>query len=765
MIDVVIACYRGLAETRTCIESVLAARTRVAREIVVIDDASPEPALSQWLRELGRRGRVTLIEHAANRGFVATANEGMALHRDRDVVLLNSDTEVSDGWLDRLAAHAADAAIGTVTPFSNNATVCSYPLTFAANELPRGETTASLDAAFAAANAGLSADIPTAVGFCMFIARRCLDRVGFFDEGRYGTGYGEEVDFCMRASRAGFRNVIAADVFVKHVGEVSFGSEGGERRARAQATVDALYPEFQVRLREHIARDPVRVLRRRADLERLRRSTRPLLLFVIHRYGGGVRRHVEELAAAASERCDVLILSPYRRSYASLTWLTGNEELALWFHHEEDWDRLIGILRAVGVSRVHYHHVHGLPMSILDLSRRLGCPHDVTIHDYYPVCPRYHLTDATGRYCEEKGENGCMRCLDAGPIQWPVGIVEWRERFHALLVSAARVIAPSADAAARIGRYFPDVRPVVWPHPYSPHPPTARPFMVLVPGGLSREKGIDVLESCALDAKARGLPLHFRVIGFVARPLAPWPELPVTLTGEYRDETLPARIALEGGDAIFLPAQVPETFSYTLSAAMDSGLPIVATDLGALPERLAGYAAARIVAWNASPASMNDALMEVAARAPRQASASPPAAVGFEEYLDRYFEAIDARRAPATAAIPALDEVRLVPPFEAIPEPTLVELFDDGVLCGKASSLVELRAGAMQAQLALAEAAAGQARSRDAQKRLADAEARVLQTHAALRSAEARLADIEASTSWKATGPLRRVLTWLRGPR
>ena len=272
-IDIVIPVYKGEAETRACVESVLASRVATPHEVTVIDDASPEPPISAWLQGLARAGRITLITHPANRGFVATANEGMSLHRDRDVVLLNSDTEVAAGWLDRLAAHARrDAGVGTVTPFSNNATICSYPRTLERNDLPEGETTASLDQAFARANADLAADIPTAVGFCMLITRECLDRVGLFDEARYGAGYGEEVDFCMRASRAGFRHVIAADVFVRHAGEVSFGDSGAERRGRAQAIVDELYPEFQPRVRDFIAKDPLAELRGRADRARGRRS-------------------------------------------------------------------------------------------------------------------------------------------------------------------------------------------------------------------------------------------------------------------------------------------------------------------------------------------------------------------------------------------------------------------------------------------------------------------------------------------------------------
>lgn len=269
MIDVIVPVYRGLDTTRRCIESVLRASGRTLHELIVIDDASPEPAITQWLRTNAPQQGFTLRRHARNQGFVATVNEGMALHPARDVVLLNSDTEVPRGWLDRLSACARrEPGIGTATPFSNNATICSYPRFCENNPLPPGMDTAAMDAAFLAANAGRSVDIPTAVGFCMYIRRECLDRVGPFDFERYGQGYGEEVDFCMRASRAGFRHLLAGDLFVFHQGEVSFGNTGVERRAQAQRTVDTLYPEFQPRVRAFVQADPPRPLREAVDRHR-----------------------------------------------------------------------------------------------------------------------------------------------------------------------------------------------------------------------------------------------------------------------------------------------------------------------------------------------------------------------------------------------------------------------------------------------------------------------------------------------------------------
>jgi GT2 family glycosyltransferase len=150
----------------------------------------------------------------------------------------------------------------------------------------------------------------------MYITRRCLDRVGTFDQERYGSGYGEEVDFCMRARRAGFRNVIAADVFVRHVGEVSFGGAGADRRLKAQATVDALYPEFQEMLRAFIPADPLRILRRRADLQRLRRSP------------GAIARDAAE-------------------GRVKLSWPREGEEFALWLEAVRDREALAAIERCL----------------------------------------------------------------------------------------------------------------------------------------------------------------------------------------------------------------------------------------------------------------------------------------------------------------------------------------------------------------------------------------------------------------------------------
>ena len=273
MIDVVIPVYKGLDQTRTCIESVLAAPHGVRAEIVVVDDATPDPAIAEYLRGLAAQGRITLLANPANVGFVQSVNRGMALHPDRDVVLLNSDTEVANDWLDRLLAAAhSEARVATATPFSNNATICSYPFEGWKRGVPGTLGLAGLDTIFASANARRSIDLPTAVGFCMYIRRDCLAAIGAFDAERFGRGYGEENDFCMRAGKAGRRNILAADVFVYHEGSVSFSDERFDLMKAAGPALIAIHPEYPLKVHEFIERDEASALRAAVDRARAERG-------------------------------------------------------------------------------------------------------------------------------------------------------------------------------------------------------------------------------------------------------------------------------------------------------------------------------------------------------------------------------------------------------------------------------------------------------------------------------------------------------------
>ena len=272
-VSVVIPVYRNLAATQRCIEAVLGSELGPGTRVIIIDDDSPEPEISSWCQQQDTRKAVTVLRNDENLGFVATVNRGIEASGDTDVVLLNSDTEVANNWLERLQNCAySGAAIGTVTPLSNNASVCSYPAPLKENALPEGWPLQALDALVARVNQGKSVELPTAVGFCMYIRRACLDAVGVFDEENFGIGYGEECDFSMRAKSAGWLNLLSADVFVYHEGGQSFTSQTKDRICAAEETLRRLHPQYHVLATRFIDEDPIRVFRDTIDLARIAQS-------------------------------------------------------------------------------------------------------------------------------------------------------------------------------------------------------------------------------------------------------------------------------------------------------------------------------------------------------------------------------------------------------------------------------------------------------------------------------------------------------------
>lgn len=615
VVDVIIPVYAGLEETRRCLDSVLAFPQQTAHEIVVVDDCSPEPAISAWLDDLADSGAITLLKNPINLGFVNTANRGMVLHPDRDIVLLNSDTEVHGDWLDRLHHHAAsDPMVGSVTPFSNNATICSYPRFMQDNPLPEDWPLAALDALFAEINAERSVEMPTAVGFCMYITRRCLEQVGYFDATLFKRGYGEENDFSMRALDIGFRHLLAADVFVYHRGGVSFGEDGPELCEEAQNILKQRHPHYLALASDYCARDPARVLRRRVDSARLARSRRQRLLFVMHRGGGGTEKHVRELAALLEPDYEVFILRPtYNATTVALEWARRSEEFSTWFPLPHAYTDLLDLLRKLAITRVHFHHVLDLQQQLLRLPQDLGVPYDFTVHDYYPICPQYNLAKTDGRYCGEPDTEGCTACLAERQALWGLDILSWRTLFRNILVGADRVFVPSRDALSRVKAYIPQANLVLLPHmetidsvSVSNKPFWGSDIKVVVLGQLSLAKGIKLLEACAIDAKVRKLPIFFKVIGFTEEKVRQYPEIPLSFYGRYEDYELASLIAHERPDLIFFPALWPETYSYTLSSAINSGLPIAAPRLGAFTERLLDYPLAWLMDWDTTAEYWNN---------------------------------------------------------------------------------------------------------------------------------------------------------------
>lgn len=640
-VDIIVPVYRGLADTRLCIDSVLASTNQSAWRLIVINDASPEPEVTSWLRERAALdSRITLLENTENLGFVGTVNRGMALSASNDVLLLNSDTEVANDWLDRIRRAAySDGKVASVTPLSNNATICSYPRFCKDNPLPTGYDTAQLDALCAKTNPEVVVDIPTGVGFCMYVRRDCLAQVGLFDTDNFGKGYGEENDFCQRAAQAGWRNLHLLDTFVLHTGGVSFGDSKNPREKAAMETLRRLHPRYESTVMAFVQADPAQPYRLALDVARMHKAQQaglPMVLAVMHDRAGGTLRHVRELASHLADQAQFLTLTPAPDRSVRLQWAAESEGFLLQFSLASQSMQLLQALRQLNVAHIHYHHLLGHDESILDLPHQLGVGYDFTAHDYYSYCTHISLTGLDNRYAGEVGPGQCACCRPDSTAPHSGTVRQWRHRNVHFLTSARQVFAPSHDTAQRITGFAPGANVRVVPHTDladdgalpAPNPqprPESAALKIVVLGALSAIKGADLLEAVAIEAARRNAPIEFHLLGFAYRHLQTQPRAHLTVHGAYDDKDLPRLLEWLQPDMAWFPAQWPETYSYTLSACLQAGLPVVAPDIGAFAERLHHRPWSWVERWDQTPTQWLDNFMQM--RAQNFAGGQPPAPV------------------------------------------------------------------------------------------------------------------------------------------
>lgn len=212
--SIIIPVLNNLELTGRCIKSIQD-NTR-DYELVVVDNASDDD-MQGYLEVLAAlNDNVHVIRNPLNLGWPLACNQGLARATGDYVVLLNNDTEVCPGWLDRLLAPFADPTVGLVGPMSDNV---SGPQSVGhrADWHKAAERLATV-------KAGQYRFTSRLVGFCLAIRREVVSQLGGLDP-RFGLGNFDDDDYCLRAQLAGWKLAIAEDCFVHHAGHATFDAE------------------------------------------------------------------------------------------------------------------------------------------------------------------------------------------------------------------------------------------------------------------------------------------------------------------------------------------------------------------------------------------------------------------------------------------------------------------------------------------------------------------------------------------------------------
>ena len=604
--DIAIQPGTDLPALQRCLTALLTDPGQPLGRVMVLDDGRLPVRTRRWLQTPRIADRVAILSIPHGDNQAAALNLAADAAGRHDLVLLDAAMEVPSGWLSRLAAQAyAHKPIATVSPFANTPTWGGFPHR-GGGALPFDLSPVVIDAACRRVNRGRSVIVPLTNRHCVYIRRDALRALGPF--GNSATDPDDwDTEFCLRAIRAGWQNRIACDTFV-HCARPA----AAHLLARDAKRIGALYPDYPSRLMSHQRWDRAGPARYAVVAALMAADGKPVIAMVTHFMGGGVRRQIDMIAERLHGRAHILLLEGWvtEVAYRAFTDMRialpdrpGGHVVTIAPRQVDD---VAAMLRAAGVSRVHVHHLLWFDFDTRTMIRRLGVPFDVTIHDNYVLCPQLNmLPQATSFYCGGPDIATCNACIAISPsANQARDILSWRLRYAWQFVEADRVIVPSHDMKQRLQRFgIGDSARVV------PHEPVAKsnwnlvlpkpgkgPLRIVLLGTLANHKGSRIVAP-VVETAPKGL-LRVHCIGEIEDTFPPEAAALITATGRYREADLAALIAAARAHVIWLPSVAPESYSFTLSAASDAGLPIVATRFGAFPERLEGRPFTWLVAYD-----------------------------------------------------------------------------------------------------------------------------------------------------------------------
>jgi GT2 family glycosyltransferase/DNA-binding XRE family transcriptional regulator len=405
-------------------------------KIIIIDDCSTEEGLSEYLNSWAKKNGGQYHRNDTNMGYIKSVN-AVIKKSNRDFILLNSDTEVFGDWAERLIHRLhSDEKIASVTPFSNSATIYSFPLQNQDNlveqEIEELQLASEVNTFFPSPNA------PTANGFCMAIKRDAWEKIGEFDEVKFSLGYGEECDWSMRAKKMKWKVVLAPDVFVKHLQGGSFDPITKKILLKqSEKTLRIEWPQYFVQVENHINMDPWTNFRARIRLKLLL-GNNWVIVFKTNLPGGAHNWFLNKINQFKSNGKSVLEV--YQNEYGQIigvphgTWSYENEHLCKF--EFKDWVELRSFQKSFSsINEVVFSSLVGYlsPLEVVKIfGKESGNFAELPGHDFFSLCPSHNLLNDKDIFCGLPSDLSiCRTCLpknhNANLNYRNVNIFDWRQ--------------------------------------------------------------------------------------------------------------------------------------------------------------------------------------------------------------------------------------------------------------------------------------------------------------------------------------------------
>ena len=604
--DIIIPIYNAYDCLVECVSSILKSTDLKENSLILINDKSSDKRINEYLEKVKNENKdknIILLENEENLGFVKTVNKGMKYSKN-DVLLLNSDTEVSKNWLNKIKKCAYSSEdVATVTPFSNNATLVSIPNLLTRNEID-GIDIEMYNEVLEKISTQKYIELPTCHGFCLFIKRTVLDKIGYFDEDAFERGYGEETDFSYRCLEYGYRHLLCDDTIVYHKESQSFKSERNKVIENHMKIIYDRYPEYSANTDYWLKNIPKKAHAKKIYYSLKLKNNLPNVLITIHNWEtntGGTTLHVRDLIKSLNDKYNFFILSkhPITDNYVLYSIIDGEENSIILNHifkfsdynfHNESYKELISkILEDFKIDILHVHHLQNHYFNVVEEAKKRGIKTIITLHDFYCLCPTINMLEMGDKFCIGKKDKRCSECLYKQKAIRNNIVENWEEKFEKILQKFDTIITPSENAKNYILEYYKDLDIKVIEHGIDMKKSDYRPnlnknnYNVAIIGVICNHKGGNIFKELVKKANKQ---IHFHSFGYSEIKELSKNKSNYTYHGIYKRENLQNLLKENNIDLICFLQKWPETYSYTLNEAITAGIPVLSFDIGAGADRI-----------------------------------------------------------------------------------------------------------------------------------------------------------------------------------
>lgn len=611
-VDIIVPIYNAYDDLVICLDSVKRHTDLQRHRMILIDDNSPDKRIRSLLESQRSEGAIVILNNQ-NMGFPYNVNLGIECSSENDVLLLNSDTIVTSGWLEKLIDCAYfEESIATVTPLSNNGSLASIPEFMKSNDIPKGYTIDTFSELVERVSLRKYPTIPVGVGFCLYIRRNAINYIGKFDHITFGKGYGEENDYCYRAIELGFKNVLCDDTFIYHKGSSSFPDEVKLFHMEKNQNILKnkywhLYNEMVGYTVDNPDSDIWDNIKLHLNLDRTKKN----ILFLLHigfdcdsnNSIGGTQYHVQDIIKNVHDyNCFVFFYDNVKNLYVLKSYNQGinvefgfsiKEKIRLTNFHNSEYKKIIStILKAFNIDLVHVHHTIFHSFDIFYEAKSLGIPVILTLHDYYYICPTYNLLNKNNVYCTEIATfEMCKECLK-NKLNFESNILNiWRDKVNEIFSICKEIITPSQSSKDIYCHYYNLHEKIkVIEHGNkggkSKKTPTRsnNTFNVAFIGVMTPVKGSNVIKEMITHDKAAKIRWHFFGLIF-DEELKKLNQPNIKFHGAYSQNEINILLEKNEINLVCILSIWPETYCYTLSESVNSNIPVIVMDLGAIKER------------------------------------------------------------------------------------------------------------------------------------------------------------------------------------